>query len=379
MAEPLRVVVPLLNPNEPEARLASLRVAERQPVRPGDVLCTLETTKSTVDLAAERAGFVLGLRAAEGDMLRAGSGLCWLADEASWQPPVVAPAKAVAEILPNGMQGLRITDPALVLARQAGLDLTTLPAGGLVTEAVVRQALASTDGANLAAASGPFDPRAVVVYGGGGHGKSLIDFVRTLGLYDLAGVIDDGLPAGSSVLGVPVLGGAVALARQAERGIRTAINAVGGIGDVMSRVRVFQLILEAGYICPMLVHPTAFVEASAHLSSGVQIFPHAYVGSDVHLGFGVIVNTSAVVSHDCRLDDYVNVAPGALLAGGVSVGEGALIGMGVTINLGVTVGARARIGNSAVVKGDVPPSGIVRAGSVWPPRDRGDTAGSQHA
>jgi acetyltransferase EpsM len=374
MAEPTRVVVPLLNPNEPEARVASLRVADRQAVRLGELLCTLETTKSIVDLAAERAAYVVGLRAVEGDMLRAGSVLCWLADEATWQPPVVAAAKPAIESLPKG---LRITDPALALARQSGLDLAMLPAGELVTEAIVRQTLASA-GAILAAATGPFDPRAVVIYGGGGHGKSLIDFVRTLGLYDLAGVIDDGLPVGSSVLGVEVLGGADVLARQAERGIRMAVNAVGGIGDVMSRVRVFRLIQEAGFTCPTLVHPTAFVETSAHLSPGVQVFPHAYVGSDVHLGFGVIVNTSAVVSHDCQIDDYANVAPGALLAGGVSVGEGALIGMGVTINLGVTVGARARIGNSAVVKGDVPPSGIVHAGSVWPQHDRDDAGSHPH-
>ncbi len=372
MAKAIQVVVPLLNPNEPEARLASLKASEGQAVKAGDVLCTLETTKSTVDVAAERAGFVVGLRAVEGDLLRAGTGLCWLADKASWQPPAEAPAKAATATLPNG---LRITDPALALARQAGLDLTMLPAAGLVTEAVVRQALASAAGDSRAAPSGPFDPRAVVIYGGGGHGKSLIDFVRTLGLYDLVGVIDDGLPAGSSVLGVPVLGGAEALPRQAERGTRTAVNAVGGIGDVMSRVRVFQIIEQAGFTCPSLVHPTAFVEASAHLSPGAQVFPHAYVGSDVHLGFGVIVNTSAVVSHDCRLDAYANIAPGALLAGGVTVGEGVLIGMGVTVNLGVTIGARARVGNSAVVKGDVPPSTIVHAGSVWPRRGRDALAG----
>lgn len=372
MAEAIQVLVPLLNPNEPEARLASLKASEGKAVKAGDVLCTLETTKSTVDLAAERAGFIVGLRAAEGDLLRAGTGLCWLADEASWQPPVEAPAKAAAATLPDG---LRITDPALALARQAGLDLTVLPAGGLVTEAVVRQALAAASGMDRATLSGPFDPRAVVIYGGGGHGKSLIDFVRTLGSYDLVGVIDDGLPAGSSVLGVPVLGGADVLLRQAERGIRTAVNAVGGIGDVMSRVRVFELIEQAGFTCPSLVHPTAFVEASAYMSPGVQVFPHAYVGSDVRLGFGVIVNTAAVVSHDCRLEDYANIAPGALLAGGVTVGEGALIGMGVTVNLGVTIGARARVGNSAVVKGDVPKSAVVHAGSVWPPHGQVAVAG----
>ncbi len=60
------------------------------------------------------------------------------------------------------------------------------------------------------------------------------------------------------------------------------------------------------------------------------------------------------------------MAPGALIAGGVEIGEKVLIGMGVTINLNVSVGEGSRVGNSAVVKRDVPPGTILRAGSVWP-------------
>jgi sugar O-acyltransferase (sialic acid O-acetyltransferase NeuD family) len=157
------------------------------------------------------------------------------------------------------------------------------------------------------------------------------------------------------------------LAALSERGLRLAANAVGGVGDIGSRVRVFERILEAGFTCPTLIHPKAFVEPSARLTDGVQVFPHAYVGSDADVGFGVIVNTVSVVSHDCRLEAYANVAPGALLAGGVIVGEGALIGMGVTVNLNVKIGAGARVGNSAVIKQDVPQGMIVHAGAIWPP------------
>ena len=118
-----------------------------------------------------------------------------------------------------------------------------------------------------------------------------------------------------------------------QQGVRLAVNAVGGIGDVAVRIKIFQRIAQAGFACPAVVHPTAFVEASAQLSPGVQVFPHAYVGSDVRVGFGSIINTGAIVSHDCILGDYTNLSPGAILAGAVQVGSGALIGMGATINL----------------------------------------------
>jgi sugar O-acyltransferase (sialic acid O-acetyltransferase NeuD family) len=167
-------------------------------------------------------------------------------------------------------------------------------------------------------------------------------------------------------MGFPVLGGGEVLTQLHDRGVRLAVNAVGGIGDITIRLKVFQRIAEAGLVCPSVAHPSAVIEPSATLAAGVQLFSHAYVGSEVSLGFGTIVNTGAVISHNCQLGICVNVSPGALLAGGVWVGDGALIGMGVTVNLGVKIGAKARVGNGATVKADVEDSGVVHAGTIWP-------------
>lgn len=364
MTEPTVVLVPLLNPNEPESRLAAIHASDGTRVRAGQPLVTLETTKSTVDVAAEGEGYVAGLRAAVGDRLHAGERLCWVSASRDWRAPT--------EEAPTGElplpEGVRLTAPALALARTAGLDLRRLPAGPLITEIQVRDLLAGqTPDATL-----PADRR-LIVYGGGGHGKSLIEAVRAAGEFEVVGVVDDGLDQGRTVVGAPVLGGGKVLPDLLAQGIRLAVNAVGGIGDARSRVTVFRRLLEAGLACPPIVHPTAFVEPSARLSAGVQVLPHAYIGSEVEIGFGAIVNTSAIVSHDCRLGAYANVSPGALLAGGVTLGEMALVGMGVTVNLGVAIGDGARVGNSAVVKKDVPPGRIVRAGAVWPEKDADST------
>ena len=210
------------------------------------------------------------------------------------------------------------------------------------------------------------DSKAILVFGGGGHGKAVIDLIRVLPGYHLAGVVDDHLEPGGFILGAEVLGDSRRLKDLYQQGIHLAANAVGGIGDIQVRVEVFTRLQAAGFELPTLVHPTAFVEASACLEPGAQLFPHAYLGSQASLGFGAILNYGVGVGHDSLIGAYTNISPGSMIAGNARVGERVLIGMNVTINLGVVVGNGARIGNGATVKGDVPEGAVVHAGEVWP-------------
>jgi sugar O-acyltransferase (sialic acid O-acetyltransferase NeuD family) len=365
------VLIPLLNPNEPEALLAALYVTEGQLIAEGDLLCTLETTKSTADLHAESGGYVIGLRVTEGQPVHAGDIFCYLADSSDWQPPQFEnPPSEISDTFNQSEsqvpKDLRITQPALELARQHNLELSKLPMGPLITEQMVQNFLEKRPQTNFPVSKSSFDPMAMVIYGCGGHGKACLDMVYSLGTYQVVGFVDDGVPSGEKMMGLPVLGGQEVLAGLYDQGIRLAINAVGGIGNVTIRIKVFNILAKAGFACPTIVHPTAFVETSAVLSPGVQVFPHAYVGSEARVGFGSIINTGAIISHDCVLEEVVNISPGAILAGEVQVESRALVGMGATVNLQARIGAGARIGNGATVKSDVPENGIVRAGSVWP-------------
>jgi acetyltransferase EpsM len=370
MTNPL--LIPLINPNEPEALLVSLNIHEGQQVTAGDLVCTLETTKSTADVHAEFSGYVVGLQVAEGQTVRAGTLLCYLSETADWIPPQKVRDAHINQNQPQIPErelppGVRITQPALKLARESGLDLAQLPEGSLVTESIVRALLAELAVPEVSSLPQvEFDPTAILIYGSGGHGKACLDLLRLLGTYRVVGFIDDGRPIGEQIMGLPVLGGAEKLVELHAQGVRLAVNAVGGIGNVAVRNQVFGKLVSAGFACPAVVHPRAFVEPSATLAAGVQVFPQAYVGSEARVGFGSIINSGAIVSHDCNLGALVNISPGAVLAGEVTCGDRVLVGMSATLNLQVNVGAGARIGNGATVKSDLPENGIVRAGGIWP-------------
>ena len=358
------ILVPLLNSNEPEARLVSIHVKDGQAVENGALLFTIETTKAASDIESPETGFVR-LLAKEGDTLAVGDRLAVIT-ETVYEPIEILRRGDVyvasTEMPPSGT--MRITKPARALAESLGVDLATLPTDRLVTEDVVRQATGATEKIDLALP--PSEKPYLLIFGGGGHAKAIMDMVKQIGSYAIAGIVDDDQRlAGKQVLGIPVLGTRVLLPVLVEQGVKLAANGVGGIIDITVRVGIFELLESAGFTFPALIHPRATVEPSSKVGDGVQVFANAYVGSEAVLHAKCMVNTNAVVSHDCEIGAYTHIAPGALLAGHVHVGERTLIGMGVTTTIGVKIGSGVRIGNGAIVLADVPDKMVIQAGRYW--------------
>jgi sugar O-acyltransferase (sialic acid O-acetyltransferase NeuD family) len=364
---PTPILVPLLNANEPEARLVDVHIKDGLPVQKGDLLFTIETTKAAADIEAPEAGF-FRLVAAEGDTLAVGDILAFLtasADEALDLPkrdlPPVGPTGTLSGAAEPGSSELRITRPARALAESLGLDFSTLPRDRLITEAVIRQLTQTASTAN----AHPINSQ-IVIYGAGGHAKAVMEMARAIGAFKIAGIVDDNAAlTGSSVLGIPVLGTREILPQLYEQGLRLAANGVGGIINIGIRISLFELLTNYGFAFPALCHPRATIEASAQVFDGVQVFANAYVGSSAVLHEKCMINTGAIVSHDCEIGSYTHIAPGAMLAGQVRVGAKALVGMGVTTAIGIKIGVGARIGNGAILLADVPERAIVPAGKVW--------------
>ncbi len=196
--------------------------------------------------------------------------------------------------------------------------------------------------------------------GAGGHAKVVIDIVRLLGGYELVGLLDPQEALwGSEVLGVPVLGGDHLLPQLRGQGVGHAFIGVGTVGDVRTRVRLYELARQHGLQLVAAIHPRAVVAASVEMGAGPTVMANAVINAAACLGDDVIVNTGAIVEHDCVVGDHAHVATGARLAGGVHVGEGALVGIGATVRQGRRIGRYAVVGAGAVVVDDVPDAVVV--------------------
>ncbi len=365
-----KIQVPLLNANEPEARLVGVHVADGQAVEKGTRLFTIETTKAASEIESPEAGFVRFL-VVEGATLAVGDLLAVITDTADEKlnlggsdgdPGRDARTTLRESSLSRGQGNVRITRPARALADSLGLDLKTLPTDRLVTENVIRQLAGIKLEITLLSKEKPF----ILIYGGGGHAKSVLEIVQQNNTYTIAGIVDDDQNlTGRQVLGIPVLGTRLLLPMLMAQDVKLAANGVGGILDINVRIKIFKLLESKGFSFPTLIHPRATLEPSSKVDEGVQVFANAYVGSEARLYPRCMINTNAVVSHDCIIGPYTHIAPGALLAGQVHVGESTLVGMGVTTTIGVRIGDGVRIGNGAILLADVPDRTIIQAGRFW--------------
>ncbi len=200
----------------------------------------------------------------------------------------------------------------------------------------------------------------IIIVGGGGHARVLIDLIRAAGQYDIVGVTDTSLQAGTIISGVPVLGDDSVLVNIFSKGVQYGAVGVGSVKDNTLRRHLFNRLEAIGFSIPILCHPSACITSEVKLERGSQIMARAVVGTRSSIGMNTIVNTSVVIEHDCQIGDHVHIASGSVLSGGVIVEDEAFIGAGSVVIQRLRIGRKSIVAAGAVVIRDVPNRSMVK-------------------
>lgn len=183
----------------------------------------------------------------------------------------------------------------------------------------------------------------IVLIGGSGHAKVVIDCIRASG-GQVFGILDDGIPAGTQILGVPVLGVTAAWPEFQDHPFLIAIGS--------NRVR--RMLAEKMAVrWATVIHPRATVSPYAQLGEGTVVMPHAVINACATVGKHCIINTGAVAEHDNLLGDYVHLSPNAALGGTVTVGAGTHIGIGACVRNNIRICEGCTVGAGAAVVRDI--------------------------
>lgn len=125
------------------------------------------------------------------------------------------------------------------------------------------------------------------------------------------------------------------------------------IGDNTLRKRISEKLIPVLGLPENALHKTAIISRSMNSGTGNMFAPRVVINPLVKIGNGVICNTACVIEHECIINDYVHIAPGAILCGNVTVGEGSFIGAGAVVKQGVTIGKNVIVGAGTVVIKDI--------------------------
>ena len=196
------------------------------------------------------------------------------------------------------------------------------------------------------------DKGKILLIGGGGHCKSVLDSIMSLNEYSEIGIID--ITFDASALGVPVIGNDSDLKDLFLSGWKAAFITVGSVGSTKKRHDICEMLKAIGFDIPIVIDPSACVSKKAIIGEGTFIGKNAVVNADCKVGSFAIINSGSVVEHDCCVGDYSHISPGAVLCGQVSVGSDTHIGAGSVVKQGLTVGDNSMIGIGSVVVNSIP-------------------------
>jgi UDP-perosamine 4-acetyltransferase len=176
-----------------------------------------------------------------------------------------------------------------------------------------------------------FQLKPCILIGAGGHARVVKELAELCGA-NILGVCDpkfEGVDE-QEWNGLQVLGGDTYLTETNPETV-LLLNGIGMLPGNGVRESVYQRFTEMGFRFPSLVHPFAWVSASAIISEGAQIMAGVVVQPGASIGENTIVNTRSSIDHDSHLGAHCHLAPGALLCGEVEIGDSSFIGAGSTV------------------------------------------------
>jgi sugar O-acyltransferase (sialic acid O-acetyltransferase NeuD family) len=189
----------------------------------------------------------------------------------------------------------------------------------------------------------------IVIVGGGGHARSVIDVIEAEGRFDIAGVVDPKPPSSGSLMGYPWLGDDEALGPLIQRH-KNAVIAIGQLPQPDKRIELFERVSGLGAQLPVIISPSAVVSPHATIGRGSIVMHGAVINAGAIIGENCIVNTLALVEHDSRIGDHCHVATGARINGECVLGRESFVGSGAIVFQQVHLPARSVVGAGTIVK-----------------------------
>ncbi len=190
----------------------------------------------------------------------------------------------------------------------------------------------------------------ILLIGGGGNCKSIIDVILEIDKYTEIGIVDKKpniVPIKTEK--VKYVGNDKDLISLFDSGWKHAFVSIGSVSDPTIRISTYDCLKSIGFTIPNIISKHAIVSPHCVLGEGIFISKGSVVNIGAKIGDCCIINSNCTIEHDCSIGRFVHVAPGAVVCGSVVIGDNSHIGAGSSIKQGITIGENSIIGMGSVV------------------------------
>ena len=195
----------------------------------------------------------------------------------------------------------------------------------------------------------------LVLIGGGGHCRSVIEVAESAG-YDILGVLDMPEDVGKQILSVKVIGTDDDIPAYVEKA--EFVITVGFIRNPATRIRLFNKVKEAGGKLATVIASTAYVSKYATIGEGTVVMHRAIINAGAKVGCNSIINTMTDVDHDAEVGDFTHLSANVLVAGGSKIGSRCFCGIGSIISNSIEIGDDVILGAGTLVVKDIKTPGV---------------------
>jgi sugar O-acyltransferase (sialic acid O-acetyltransferase NeuD family) len=194
------------------------------------------------------------------------------------------------------------------------------------------------------------DTKNLILIGGGGHCKSVIDAAESSG-YNILGILDTSENVGKSICGIDTIG--------TDDKIMTYVNdtafiiSIGYVKNPYLRLKLYDQVKQFGGTFATVIASTSYVSKYATMGEGTVALHQSCVNAGAKIGVNCIVNTFANIEHDVQIGDHTHISTGAMVNGGCTIGNSVFIGSQSVIKHGISISDNVIIGASSYVNNDI--------------------------
>ncbi|MBN2664055.1 MAG: acetyltransferase [Bacteroidales bacterium] len=197
----------------------------------------------------------------------------------------------------------------------------------------------------------------IILIGGGGHCRAVIDVIETENKYQIAGIVDIFEKIGEKILGYEIIASDKDIPELVEKYDFFFVT-IGFIKSPKIRLKIFNELKKYNVKLPVIISPKAYVSVHSKIAEGTVIMHNVVVNANSKIGYNSIINTKALIEHDCNIGDNCHISTNSTINGDCNIGDECFIGSGVVTKQGINITSKVIIGAGAVVTKSINHEGV---------------------